>query len=374
VECYLPPQRSRGLGIEVLEIKNLCLLSKWLDKLINQEGVWQKLLHNKYLNNKTLSQVTVQPHDSPFWRGLMKVKDEFFKRGSFIVNNDMSTRFWEDTWLGNRPLADQYPSLYSIIRNKNVTVATTLATTPLNIGFRRSLTRGRWDRWIHLVERLMHIQLNSSNDIFKWNLVESGKFSVKSMYLDMLNDNTIFLKKYLWKMKVPLEIKIFMWFVYRKEILTKDNLKKRNWQGSTSCCFCDHEETVQHLFIECPFAKIIWTIVHIALNITPPSIINHLFGTWLNGISKSEKVNIRVGVCALIWTIWHVRNEFIFNESKFLSFLQVIPLATHWIHMWSFLRPVEQRQDMDIGSKHLATVVGDIYSRFGWRSDRRLTC
>jgi hypothetical protein len=35
-------------------------------------------LHNKYLNNKTLSQVTVQPHDSPFWRGLMKVKEDFF--------------------------------------------------------------------------------------------------------------------------------------------------------------------------------------------------------------------------------------------------------------------------------------------------------
>jgi hypothetical protein len=234
------PKDQGGLGIEVLEIKNLCLLSKWLDKLINQEGVWQELLHNKYLNNKTLSQVTVQPHDSPFKRGPMKVKDEFFKRGSFIVNNGMSTRFWDDTWLGNRPLADQYPSLYSIVRNKNVTVATTLATTSLNIGFRCSLTGGRWDRWIHLVERLMHIQLNSNNDIFKWNLVESGKFSVKSMYLDMLDDNTIFLKKYLWKMKVPLKIKIFMWFVFQKEILTKDNLKKRNWQGSTSCCFCDH--------------------------------------------------------------------------------------------------------------------------------------
>jgi hypothetical protein len=190
----------------------------------------------------------------------------------------------------------------------------------------------------------------------------------------MLNDNTIFLKKYLWKIKVPLKIKIIIWFVYRKENLTKDNLKKRNWQGSTTCCFRDHEETVQHLFIECPFAKIIWTIVHMALNITPPSSINHLFETWLNGVSKSEKVNIRVGVCALIWTIWHVQNKFIFNESKFSSFLQVIPFATHWIYMWSFLQPVEQRRDMDIGCNRLVTVVWDIYSRFRWRSDRRLTC
>jgi hypothetical protein len=83
------PKDQGGLGIEVLEIKNLCLLRKWLDKLIKQERLWQELLHNKYLNNKTLSQVTVQPHDSPFSHGLMKVKEEFFKRGSFVVNNGM---------------------------------------------------------------------------------------------------------------------------------------------------------------------------------------------------------------------------------------------------------------------------------------------
>jgi hypothetical protein len=32
------PKDQGGLGIEVLEIKNLCLLSQWLDKLINEEG------------------------------------------------------------------------------------------------------------------------------------------------------------------------------------------------------------------------------------------------------------------------------------------------------------------------------------------------
>jgi hypothetical protein len=32
-----------GLGIEVLETKNRCLLCKWLFKLMNEEGVWQEL-------------------------------------------------------------------------------------------------------------------------------------------------------------------------------------------------------------------------------------------------------------------------------------------------------------------------------------------
>jgi hypothetical protein len=41
-----------SLGIEVLELKNKSLLSKWLFKLINEDGVWQQLLRNKYLHSK----------------------------------------------------------------------------------------------------------------------------------------------------------------------------------------------------------------------------------------------------------------------------------------------------------------------------------
>jgi hypothetical protein len=33
------------------------------------------------------------------------------------------------------------------------------------------------------------------------------------MYANMMNGHTVFLCKYLWKIKVPLKIKIFMWFL-----------------------------------------------------------------------------------------------------------------------------------------------------------------
>jgi hypothetical protein len=392
----------------------------------------------------------------------MRVKEEFFERGAFILGDGANIRFWEDKWLGDRPLATQYPLLYNIVRHKNQTVAHTFASTPINIEFRRSLVGGRWDTWLHLLHRLIDVRLETKEDEFRWSLTQSRKFTVKSMYLHLLNDNTVYLHKYLWKlynivrhknqtvahtfastpiniefrrslvggrwdtwlhllhrlidvrlepkedefrwsltqsrkftvksvylhllndntvylhkylwkMKVPLKTKIFMWFVHRKDILTKDNLLKRNWQGSSKCCFCDHDETVQHLFVKCPFAKIIWQIVYMAFNITPPLCISHMFGNWLDGVVKSEKLNIRVGVCAIITAIWYVRNEFIFNKSYFPTFLQVIPLAIHWIHMWSY-RPEEQRRNMDIGCNRLETVARDIYSRFGWRFDGRVTC
>ena len=106
------PKYQGGLGIEVLELNNKCLLSKWLFKLLNGEGVWQELLYNKYLYSKTLPQVTSQPFDSPFWKGLMRVKDDFFSKGAFKVGSGTNTRFWEDRWLGDTPVSQQYPTLY----------------------------------------------------------------------------------------------------------------------------------------------------------------------------------------------------------------------------------------------------------------------
>jgi hypothetical protein len=133
------PKDQGGLGIEVLELKNKCLLSKWLFKILSEEGMWQQLLCNKYLKNKTLAQVEVRPTDSPFWKGLMHVKEDFFKRGSFKVGDGQSVRFWEDVWLGDTPLSHQYPALYNIIQHKNVLVSTVLETQPINLTFRRGL-------------------------------------------------------------------------------------------------------------------------------------------------------------------------------------------------------------------------------------------
>jgi hypothetical protein len=101
--------------------------------------MWQQLLCNKYLKSKTLAQVEVKPIDSPFWKGLMHVRDDFFQRGYFKVEDGTSVRFWEDMWLRDTSLSHQYPALYNIVQHKNVLVSTAFATEPINISFRRGL-------------------------------------------------------------------------------------------------------------------------------------------------------------------------------------------------------------------------------------------
>jgi hypothetical protein len=41
----------------------------------------------------------------------------------------------------------------------------------------------------------------------------------------------------LWKLKLPLRIKVFGWYLRKGVILTKDNIIKQYWNGSTTCVF-----------------------------------------------------------------------------------------------------------------------------------------
>ena len=163
-----------------------------------------------------------------------------------------------------------------------------------------------------------------------------------------------------------------MWFVHKQVILTKDNLVKRNWTGSTRCSFCDQDETIKHLFLDCPLARILWRTVQIAFNITPPSTVRSLFGTWLDGIESVTARHIHVGVCALLWAIWNCRNDLAFNRITTIHFLQVVFRATALIRMWSLLTPTEARERLVTGSVRWEMVARDIFNRFGWRSCNRI--
>jgi hypothetical protein len=126
---------------------------------------------------------------------LFNVKDKFFV-GPFTVGKwkyGMNIRFWKDTWLGDK-LAEEYQSLYNAVHHKNVTVKNFLDSVHLNIGFKRTLLGSKWDGWLHLVHRLMFVQLNDNDDLFGWMLTSSGKLiSSFKLYLSRLSRGSLIL-------------------------------------------------------------------------------------------------------------------------------------------------------------------------------------
>ena len=72
-------------------------------------------------------------------------------------------------------MALQYPTLYRIVQRRDALVATIMQSIPLNIQFRRVLVGDRWEAWLHLVRRLMEVQLAHQSDQLCWKLTSSGQ-------------------------------------------------------------------------------------------------------------------------------------------------------------------------------------------------------
>jgi hypothetical protein len=57
------------------------------------------------------------------------------------------------------------------------------------------------------------------------------------IHVAFLDTNVVPHNRYLWKIKIPLKIKVFLWLLYREEILTKSNLVKRKLAWECNALF-----------------------------------------------------------------------------------------------------------------------------------------
>lgn len=94
------------------------------------------------------------------------------------------------------------------------------------------------------------MRLTEAKDRIIWNLGSKG-FTVRSLYQKLKTQEIPFPKKFLWKVKIPQRIKVFIWLMLKNSILTKDNLKARCYNGDTSCTFCAAQESIQHVMFDC---------------------------------------------------------------------------------------------------------------------------
>jgi len=78
-----------------------------------------------------------------------------------------------------------------------------------------------------------------------------------------------------------------MWLLENNAVLTKDSLIRRKWSGSPTCYFCSSAENTDHLFFQCPVAKVLWGLVGLCLGATniPENIAQykHWIKHWLPG-------------------------------------------------------------------------------------------
>lgn len=157
------------------------------------------------------------------------------------------------------------------------------------------------------------------------------------MYGNLTLTNQGSSSRHIWKRKIPPKIKMFMWLLKNGVMLTKDNLKKRNWSGDGSCCFCTQNEYIDHLFFSCPITKVVWGYVASCIHTRYiPFNMDHCWAWLRSKLSYLKEIHI-VGVSAICWGLWKARNKICFDKILIKSPIDVACHASALIFSWAGL-------------------------------------
>ncbi|XP_073275451.1 uncharacterized protein [Primulina huaijiensis] len=109
--------------------------------------------------------------------------------------------------------------------------------------------------------------------------------------------------------------KFVLWLVAHRKLLTRDRLP---YLSDKSCALCRlKDESVNHLFFECPTSKTIWSNVRSWLGMrkimSSPSAVLTAFRGVYRGSSFLNKMRC-VALAATVYHIWSIRNRLIFDN------------------------------------------------------------
>ena len=366
------PREKGGLGIKNLKFFNIALLCKWWWRLENEDGLWQELVRAKYGIKKDIWSVKFKQNDSPVWKDLQKVKKYYIQGRKMIVIGGNETNFWHDAWLGDSPLCESLPQLYEICEQQQLTVRE-MADRGWNMSFRRWLGPAAQQQAGALRSSLMLVALGDGKDKPWWKLCKNGKFTVKSMYKKLSSSGVDRSFKFLWKAAIPLKIKIWLWLIWHNAIATKDNMRKRKWEGNYTCRFCPLDETISHLFFTCPAAMFVWSSVSSALGVfTRPTCFTQFF--WWIAKILPFRTNVHV-VCiaSLCWAIWKLRNRACFEGKLISSPVEMVCYMCVFMRHWAGLQKKnEDKVMLEEGADRLQQVALEAYARMSSSRGRLL--
>jgi len=249
-------------------------------------------------------------------------------------------------------------------------VARILASAPLNISFRRNLVGANLRDWHKIVASLHDVDLQGERDTFVWALHSLGIFSVKLMYAALIN-NGVRVSQDIWQIKIPTRIKVFLWYLKRGVVLTKDNLAKRNWLETQDVCSVIllklFTTSFSNVFMlnSCGVRYTCCLELHLLL------VQMIFFVNWSKRGSNTHNSLLLMAATALVWTIWITRNEVFFDKCRPKTFLQVLFRGTHWLRQWARLQRCEVLKDqLLLAGQFLETSALHFFRSNGWLSTR----
>jgi len=180
------------------------------------------------------------------------------------------------------------------------------------------------------------------------------------MYNSLTNNDAGPAHKKMWKGRVPPKIKIFIWLMTNDALLTKDNMIRRKWSGNPKCYFCDHDETINHLFFTCSIAKVVWGVIAKLLGANNiPTSLEQCWEWCEHWLPAGGKFHLW-GISALCWAIWKARNRACFERKFIKNPIEILCHAGALMQYWAGLYTEVERKMLINGVNTMLKVATDL--------------
>ncbi|XP_022151711.1 uncharacterized protein LOC111019624 [Momordica charantia] len=229
------PLEAGGLGVGNLRLRNEAFLAKWLWRFFHEpHALWRKIIVSKYERHPSdwiLAGGSKVSNFNP-WKAIASCFPVFSLSLRVSVGDGLNAYFWEDTWLGNKPLSLAFPRIYFLSEKKLLSVAEVLnfgeEDSSISLGLSRSLTDPESLEIAALLDLLPSVSCSSGReDVRVWIPNPLGGFSCSSFFQVLISpSSSSFLASLssssspslvtpwftsLWKIKIPKKIKFFGW-------------------------------------------------------------------------------------------------------------------------------------------------------------------
>lgn len=157
--------------------------------------------------------------------------------------------------------------------NQSIYVAKVKSNESLQSLFHLPLSEEAYPQFIILQELLGMVQSTEEKDIrgFIWG---STYFSSSKVYKQLSEHSQVHVAyRWTWKSSCQNKHRVFFWLILKNRLNTRSMLRRRNMEPENfNCVLCNRqtEETIEHLFIDCPFAALCWNATGLgALQVLP---------------------------------------------------------------------------------------------------------
>jgi hypothetical protein len=228
---------------------------------------------------------------------------------SVFVEDGVSCLLWDDCWAG-QPLKLAFPEFFSFVKKPTISLNTAALMNPTSNLFNLPLSVQAFDQFQQVQTILPDFTQTNEND--SWSYIWGNSFfTSKKAYRQLLGTrgaDPIFKK--IWKSSCQPKHKVFFWLLIQDRLSSRNLLRRKNMHlPSYGCVLCllDPEETLNHLFLECAFARECWALIGLTVVSDPDPLVR--FESFKSQLHTKFYMEIIIIMC---WSIWAVRNDFIF--------------------------------------------------------------